>query len=113
MPFHEPDSLLCIKSCTETNLKFFDTGTNVCRQNCSSSKPYYTVIKECFRKCPSGYYKNPDSLACDQAGSSRTAVSRISIFGKQYAYYARSATSYAMIDLNMTGSGSVSAFLEA
>lgn len=73
-PFHEPDSLLCIKSCAETNLKFFDTGTSVCRQNCSSSKPYYTLIKECFRKCPFSYYKNPDALACDPAEGPRTEI---------------------------------------
>lgn len=94
-------------------MPYFDTGTITCRTSCSPDKPYYTEIKECFRKCPSGYYKNPDSLACAQAGNSRTAVQRVSIQRAQYAYYARSATSYSEVDLNIAGSGSVSAFLEA
>ena len=38
---------------------------------------------------------------------------KVHIQGKPYNYYARSATSYSSVDLNMTGSGSVSAFLEA
>ena len=97
----------------ETRLPFFDTGTTICLLNCSRSTPYYTGIHECFRKCPPNYYKDPNSLECILAGNTRTAIQKVSTQGVSYAYYARQATSYSEMDLNMAGSGSVSAFLEA
>lgn len=85
----------------------------MCKRRCPSDIPYYTDTKECYKRCPTGYYKMVGNFSCGLVTKWQFSPKKVSFISSAYNYVHDYVRSFSCMDLYIQDSLNIAGFLYA